>query len=184
MAEREDRSEDWEEPPLYLDDLSAFLDIPLDDIRVTCAFCDTVLPARDKRAFVKKLLCLVWRAGWPHGICWRCLEVTAVKDSWRNYRRSCHALTVEHEAGQPLADMFIRCVGCWAPLTNEEKIDMVDTGRHLHNIGGYWKGFCGTCTRDPPGLARLFGGAHTPPGSRVTLVSESSDSDSSDEIQL
>ncbi|AAY32853.1 E6 [Tursiops truncatus papillomavirus 2] len=156
--EEVDRGDRDEGPVEYLNELCAQLHLPVEEILINCCFCNCQLSERSKWEQIYKDFKLVWREGWPHGICHKCQEIHAVKASWRGYEQSAYACYVEEETGTPLGDIYMRCLYCWIPLTGAEKIHMVEDRRHFIKINGYWKGLCHRCLWNPPRLAAQLGG--------------------------
>ncbi|ADJ96353.1 E6 protein [Phocoena phocoena papillomavirus 4] len=133
--------------PCLLEDLCSSLHLQPEDLLLTCIFCKKHLSEPDIWQFIYKNLLVVWRHGWPFGICWRCVDFQAKLERLRHYERSAYAATVEIDTGLPLSALQIRCTGCWKQLSFTEKYSHIRWNLRFHKIANNWRGFCNFCVR-------------------------------------
>ncbi|ABV80245.1 E6 [Ursus maritimus papillomavirus 1] len=134
------------ENPRSVRDLCLELDIEVGHLNLNCVYCKKWLSASDKGAFDRKCLKLIWKKGFPYGVCALCLYYNLQVSLWRHFRRSAYGLTLEKETGIPLGDLLIRCMQCGKILLAEEKVVMVEEGTRFHNVCGVWRGQCLMCS--------------------------------------
>ncbi|ASH99052.1 E6 [Ailuropoda melanoleuca papillomavirus 1] len=131
--------------PKSVSGLLLLLDLEVADLQLSCIFCKCSLTARDLSTFDRKELHLVWRKGYPFGACGPCLLGAAQVDIWRHFDCSVYGTSVQDICGIALNDLYVRCYGCYKPLTNSEKDLMVEEKKRLHCVRGYWRGLCLMC---------------------------------------
>nr|WDS49650.1 MAG: E6 protein [Neophocaena asiaeorientalis asiaeorientalis papillomavirus 3] len=136
--------------------LCADFDLTTDELILPCIFCKKTLQAFDIWTNTVRHLKVIWRKGFPYGACRRCLEVLALVEGWRKFEWSAGAATVELHTGKALGDLFMRCMGCFKPMSHLDKITQVEEKRNFTRIGGHWRGICVTCLFSPPPLIRWF----------------------------
>ncbi|AVH76831.1 E6 protein [Tursiops truncatus papillomavirus 8] len=145
-------SEENSEFPRLLEALCASMEIRPQDLLLTCVFCKVQLTLPDIWSFMYKNLNVVWKKKWPHGICWKCVDVQAKIDRLRYYVRSAYATTIEEETGKSIKELTIRCIRCWKTLCTFEKYRHLRLNLRFHQVGCNWRGFCLQCIRIPLNL--------------------------------
>lgn len=131
--------------PKTLVSLCAALEITLDELNLSCIFCKGDLTLDELESFTKRHFRVIWRSGFPYGVCWACTFTKAREQGWRHHTFSAGATTVELDTGIPLGDLHIRCTVCLKPTTYLEKLAVVSRGGRFHKIGHHWRGFCTAC---------------------------------------
>nr|WBM83419.1 E6 protein [human papillomavirus 87] len=120
-------------------------EVDFDNLRLLCIFCKKELTESELLAFALRELLLVWRFGFPYGVCLQCLFREAKKRELRHWEYSSYGPTVEEETGVALALQNIRCHACCKPLCWPEKEHMIHANLHFHKIAGKWTGKCSNC---------------------------------------
>nr|WJJ59282.1 MAG: E6 protein [Arctocephalus gazella papillomavirus 2] len=132
--------------PRTLPGLLRELGLSLNTVLLSCAFCNDVLSVRELCKFNRKNLCLVWKKGFPFGVCSPCLLLEAQIFFWRHFEYSVCAQTLEKELQGALGELQLRCYSCYTFLDIEDKRRMVAQGRRFHRIQGLWRGICVLCS--------------------------------------
>lgn len=145
--------------PKSLLGLCELLDLHPSELLLNCCFCSCILDYPELWSFIHRGLNVVWKKGWPYGICLKCINFQAILDNLRNYECSAYTATVEEETGYCIDDLQVRCAGCWGLLTRVEKQWMQEYNRRYHKISGNWRGICFFCSR-PPRPNRRLGPRH------------------------
>lgn len=135
--------------PTNIRELAQALQIPFSALQVPCIFCKNHLGRVDLQQFVYKSLSLVWREGWPYGVCVKCLAMRCRVQVWRGYEASVDVTGLEKCLGERFGDQLIRCLVCLSPLTPLDKVDMVAKNRQFHKISGNFRGTCRSCSVAP-----------------------------------
>lgn len=138
-----------EADPRTVTGLARNLDIELRNLQLNCVYCTQHLSRRDLYKQIEKSIRVVWRGGFPYGVCSRCLVFNQQIAAWRRHSRSAYVCAVEADEGRPLGDILVRCVICLTPLNALEKVMMVARHRRFHKIGSNWRGLCETCASNP-----------------------------------
>nr|APX52871.1 E6 protein [human papillomavirus 86]APX52889.1 E6 protein [human papillomavirus 86] len=120
-------------------------EVEFDNLRLLCIFCKNELTEGELLSFALKELLLVWKHGFPHGVCLKCICREAKVRELRHWEHSSYGSTVEQDTGVSLAHLNIRCHACFKPLCWPEKLHMVELNLHFHKIAGQWTGKCSNC---------------------------------------
>ncbi|AEA35067.1 early protein E6 [Saimiri sciureus papillomavirus 3] len=133
------------EYPTSIPDLCSEVDIVPWHLQLTCIFCKCHLDVGDLCAFIHNDLKLKWIKSYPYAACHRCILLKARVLAWRYQTEAAYARTVEHDCGQPLGNIRMRCIVCTALLTSEDKIRHIEHHRRFVKAAGYWRGRCYHC---------------------------------------
>nr|WDS49644.1 MAG: E6 protein [Neophocaena asiaeorientalis asiaeorientalis papillomavirus 2] len=145
-----------EDKPCTIRQLCLQYGLQIDELLICCVFCRRALREFDIWSFVNKGLLVLWKKGFPHACCPRCLEVQALVQWLRRFERCGNATAVEEDTGKPLGELFIRCMGCYKPLNNSEKLFQIEDRKPFTKVAGNWRGFCLNCLTTPPPLTKYF----------------------------
>nr|AVC68884.1 E6 protein [Omikronpapillomavirus 1] len=130
--------------------------IKLEELLISCIFCRKNCTEFQIWSYMTKELFVIWKKGFPHIACPKCIEVQALVDWLRHSEKVANARVVEDETGAPLGDLLIRCLGCFKTLSPSEKIFQVEDKKPFTKIKGSWRGFCLNCITYPPPLTAYF----------------------------
>ncbi|AOP12495.1 E6 [Canis familiaris papillomavirus 19] len=117
----------------------------LPNILIPCVFCLQFLSEEEKRAFDRKILCLIWKGNRPYGICETCCRHKALLDCINNRDCCLEADGVLALFNKPLSALIVRCMYCLRPLTLEEKNLCTANGLPFMLVRRHWRNICPTC---------------------------------------
>lgn len=139
--------------PRTLPGLLAFLELPIEDLQLNCIFCKKILFEGELWGFTFRGLRLVWRGGYPHGVCFACLERELHIQGLRHHRRTALASGVEAETGKALGDLKVRCLYCAYILSHRDLAHVLSDNGIFYLIGERWRTICPWCKSGvcPPG---------------------------------
>ncbi|ASC49548.1 E6 [Bovine papillomavirus] len=115
------------------------------DLYLLCIFCDNLLTYADCDHFEYAELNLVWRNGWPYGVCKSCCSRAGHWECVRFYQFSMLGNDVESHTGCTLLQLSVRCYACLKKLNLTEKLEHVWKGVAFHCVKDRWKGICNNC---------------------------------------
>nr|AET51802.1 early protein E6 [Human papillomavirus type 53]ANY26604.1 oncoprotein E6 [Human papillomavirus type 53]ANY26606.1 oncoprotein E6 [Human papillomavirus type 53] len=139
--------ENTQERPRTLHQLCEVVNKPLLELQLGCVFCKKALTASEVYNFAYKDLRVVYRDGYPYGVCKFCLLFYSKVRKLRYYNCSVYGASLEALTKKKLSDLLIRCYRCQHPLTPEEKQLHCDYKKRFHKISHMWTGSCLTCWR-------------------------------------
>lgn len=142
-----------EDQPRTIPGLLLSLELQIEDLLLNCAFCCKTLYEAELWAFTFRGLRLVWRDGYPFGVCFACLERHMRIQSLRYHRRTARATGVEADTGRALGDLKVRCIYCALVIAQIDLVDLVAEDAVFYLIGERWRTICPWCKNgvSPPG---------------------------------
>lgn len=139
------KREDGEYRPRSLRELMADMGLQYQTILLSCVYCSKTLEVSELVTFSVKDLQIIWRGGFPYGVCAFCLEFYLKIQYIRHYRRSASIKTVEEELQRPVGNLNLRCFVCAIKLHSTDYATMEEQGLNLKYIAGQWRGKCMIC---------------------------------------
>lgn len=120
------------ERPRSIKDLCRVLGTVFPNISVPCHYCQRPLSVLDIFGFEQSHLSLIWRDGYPKGICSVCCRLLARLEFTHRHLRSCKASQASLYIGTDLSQVDIRCINCLCKLTSIERGWYISDDRTVH----------------------------------------------------
>lgn len=131
--------------PQSLGELVELLELTLNDLPVTCYYCQKNLPFHDKILFMFSDLALYWEENVYSASCWSCLKGVARLEFLTGYEDLKSTREIELIFGKPFGELNIRCYGCYRFLNVIEKLDVVSANESVAIVRSRPRALCSLC---------------------------------------
>lgn len=131
--------------PKNITELCNEVQLNIDNLSLSCAFCKKTLSLGDKWLMLIKELCIVWQHKFPFGACSDCLFLHLKIRRLRHHQYSCSASKVEELTGKTLLQTPMRCLRCGSNFGYGDYRKAVAHDRYFFLCFDKWFGICGCC---------------------------------------
>lgn len=111
--------------PTKLKELSEFLGISVEEVLITCFYCNRWLTGPEKVLFVHSDLGIYYKDDVYYAACQACIKTACKLDFLVNYQGFISTTEAEILFASRFEDLDVRCWGCLRKLTRTEKVDVV-----------------------------------------------------------